>query len=101
MIVPDRRKLRRVNVVCVIVLACTDGNGGKEGQWGQVKDLIVGQLTLSMGPARVKVCTYVQGATIPSKRVVFILKYSQSTTHAIINIMCPVPKENIFSPLQV
>ncbi len=68
------------------------GRGGKEGQWwlGLEPKSEVGQLTLSMGPAWVEVRSYVQRATIPSMRVVEALKYSQNTTHAIINIMCLV-----------
>jgi hypothetical protein len=55
MVVPNRRKLGRDNVVCVMVLACVGRKRGKrEAVWGWVRDLKVGQLTLSMGPARQK-----------------------------------------------
>jgi hypothetical protein len=75
--VPDKRSLGHFNVVCAIVLACVGRRGGKKGQWGWIRDLKVGRSTLSMGPARVKVLSYVQRVTFPSKRVVYTLKYSK------------------------
>jgi hypothetical protein len=63
-----------------------EGGGGKEGQWG----LKVGQLTLGMALARAEVCSCVQRATIPSKRVIYTLKHSQSTTNTVIDHMCQV-----------
>jgi hypothetical protein len=45
--------------------------GGKREQWRLVKGTKKGQLTLSMGPARVEIHFFVQRATIPSKRVIF------------------------------
>jgi hypothetical protein len=74
-LVPDRRRLWQVNVTCAIVLACVGGKREKRGAvWVGVRDLKVGQLTLSMGPARAEVRSYIQRAIIPSKRVVYILK---------------------------
>ncbi len=61
---PDRRRIGHVSVICVIVLACV---GGNRGAAGATKGPKMGQLTLSMGPARAKVCSYVQGVIIPSK----------------------------------
>jgi hypothetical protein len=47
--------------------------------------LKIGQLALSMGPARAEVCSYVQRATIPSNRVIpYMNNTFISTTHAII-----------------
>ncbi len=61
---PDGRRLGHVYVVCVIVIM--DGNERKKrGNRDWVRDPKVGQLTLSMGPARADVCSYVQSATIP------------------------------------
>jgi hypothetical protein len=58
--VPDGRRLGHVNVICVILIACVDGKEGKKrGNRGWVRGPKVGQLTLSMGPARVEVCSYV------------------------------------------
>ncbi len=71
-----------VHVVCVIELACV---GSKRGKRGNPRNLKVGQLTLSMGLARAEVRSYVQRATIPSKRLVYTLKYMQNATHAIID----------------
>jgi hypothetical protein len=63
-------------------------------------------LTLRIGPARAEVCSYVQRATIPSKKVIpYINKIFINTTHAIkFNVYvscCFCAKENTFSPLQV
>ncbi len=49
--------------------------GGKREQWMLVKGPKKGQLTLSMGPARVEICFFVQRATVPSKRVTFLHVY--------------------------
>ncbi len=66
---PDGRRLGRVNVVCVIVIACVGGKEGKKrGSADWVRDSKVGQLTLSMGPARAEVSSYVQRATILIRR---------------------------------
>jgi hypothetical protein len=54
--VPDRRRLWCFTVVYVIILACVGGKRGKRGAMGGwVRDLKVGQLTLSMGLARAEV----------------------------------------------
>jgi hypothetical protein len=53
------------------------GRGRKRGQWG----LKIGQLTLSTGPARPEVPSFVQRATIPSKKVIFFTFIN--TAHAI------------------
>jgi hypothetical protein len=53
--------------------ACVDGKGGKGISRGQARGLKVGQLTLSMGPARAQVCFLVQKVTIPSKRVILYI----------------------------
>jgi hypothetical protein len=57
---------------------------GKKDVGGQARGLKIGQLTLSTGPAGAEVCFLVERATIPSKRVIFILV---NTTHAF-NIKC-------------
>ncbi len=72
---PDRRRLGRVNVIYAIVLVCWWEEGEKRGNGGWVRDLKVGQLCLSMGLAKAEVRSYVQTATISSKRVVYTLKY--------------------------
>ncbi len=59
--------------------------GEERGNGGWARDLKVGQLTMSMGPARTEVRRHIQRATIPSKRVVYTLKYSQNAAHAIID----------------
>jgi hypothetical protein len=41
------------------------------GSGGWVRDLKLGQLTLTTGKERAEVRSYVQRATIPSKRVVY------------------------------
>ncbi len=61
-----QRRFWDVTVICVIELACVVGRGGKGGQRGLSKGPEMGQLTLSIGPARVEVCSYKQRATIPS-----------------------------------
>jgi hypothetical protein len=66
---------------------CWWEEGEKRGRGGWVRDLKLGQLTLTTGKERAEVRSYVQRATIPSKRVVYTLKYSHITTHAIINNM--------------
>jgi hypothetical protein len=43
-----------------------------------------------MGPARAEVRSYIQRATILSKRVVYILKYLKNAAHAIIDNVCLV-----------
>jgi hypothetical protein len=72
------------------------GNKGDKRDW--VRGLKMGQLTLSMGPARPEVCSYLQRATIPNKRVIPYIKYSFNTTYAIIFYEpCCVFKKNTFS----
>ncbi len=70
--VPDGRRLGHVNVICVILIAFVDGKEGKTRSNGDcVMGPKVGQLTLSMGPARpevsyVQLCTFqVTGLFIP------------------------------------
>jgi hypothetical protein len=75
--VPYGRRLRHVNVVCVIIISCVDGKEGKmRGNGGWVRGPKVWQLTLSMGPARAKVHSYVLRANIPSKKVFLYTKHS-------------------------
>jgi hypothetical protein len=50
------------------------GEKGDNGDWA--RGLKMGQLTLSMGPAGAEVCSYIQRATILSKRVIPYIKYS-------------------------
>jgi hypothetical protein len=53
---------------------------GQEGENRDNRDWVrlkVKQLTLSMGPAGVEVCNYVQRATIPSQRIISYSEYSQ------------------------
>jgi hypothetical protein len=78
-LVPDRRRLGHVNVVCICT--CWQEEGEKRGSGGWVRDLKVGQLTLTMSPSRVEVRSFLQRSIIP---------YSQSTTYAISNIMCSI-----------
>jgi hypothetical protein len=66
--VPDRRRFGHVYVICSCYAACVDGKGEKGGQ---SKGLKMGQLTLSIGPAKVEVRFFVQRTTITSKRVLF------------------------------
>jgi hypothetical protein len=47
--------------------------GGKRDGGEQARGLKMGQLTLSMGPARAAVSFLLQRATIPSKRVIFYI----------------------------
>jgi hypothetical protein len=71
--VPERR-LRRVNVVFFIAVACVGRKEGKKGgNGGWVGDLKVGLLNLSMGPARAEVRSYIQKATISGKKVIYTL----------------------------
>jgi hypothetical protein len=56
-----------------IVITCVGRKGRKGGDGEWVRGLKIGQLTLSMGPARADVCSYVQRATIPRKRVIHTL----------------------------
>ncbi len=54
---PHGRRLGHVNVVCVIVIM--DGKERKKrGNRDWIRDPKVGQLTLSLGPARAWVCNY-------------------------------------------
>jgi hypothetical protein len=68
----------------VIVFTCVGGKGRKRGQWGQSKGLKMGQWTLSMGQVRAEVCSYIQRATIPRKRVISLYEIFINTTHAIL-----------------
>ncbi len=79
------------------MLACVDGKGEKGDGGDQAK---MGQLTLSMGPAKAEVHILVKRATIPSKGVIFTLV---NTAHSFIIIYMLVIQciENTFSPLQV
>ncbi len=63
----------------------------------------MGQLTLSMGPARAEVCCYVQRATIPSKRVLHTLKIHKYHTCNNFLHFCIMlhAKIKYISPLQV
>jgi hypothetical protein len=93
--IPKRRKLTLKNghQYCShpVILACVGGKKGKRGAVGSwVRDLKVGQFTLSMGPARAEVGSYIKRATIPSKRLVYTLKYLQNATQAIIDNTCLV-----------
>jgi hypothetical protein len=45
------------------------GRREKRSNWDWVRGPKMGQLTLSMEPVRAKVPSYIQRATIPSKRV--------------------------------
>ncbi len=62
------------------------GRGGKEGLRGSGKRPKSGAVDSEHGASK---GSYVRTdrATIPSKRVVYALKYLQSAAHAIINIM--------------
>jgi hypothetical protein len=64
----------------------------------------MGQLTLSMRPARAEVHSFVQRATIPSKKVIFFT-FSIYTRHIWDNIFYLLSyhalQNNTFSPLQV
>jgi hypothetical protein len=96
--VPDRRRFGHVDVVsdskCLHVWT---GRGEKGDGGDQAK---IGQLTLSMGPAKVEIRLLFQRATIPCKRVIFTLV---NTIHAfiIIYMLVMLCIENTFSPLQV
>jgi hypothetical protein len=73
--VPDRKDLGVLMLsVLYVVLECVGGMRGKIRGLGLGKTPKVGQLTLSMGPARAEVRSYLQRATIPSKMVAYILK---------------------------
>jgi hypothetical protein len=65
------------------------------------KGLKSGAVDFEHGANKAEVCSFIQRATIPSKRVVYTLKYSQNTTHAIIDNTCLVLKVKYVSPLQV
>jgi hypothetical protein len=69
--VPDGRKFEQVNVVCGHIVHMCGWKERKRGRWG----LKMGQLTLSMGPARVEVSSYTQTTTIPSKRDILYIKH--------------------------
>jgi hypothetical protein len=61
-----------MSLVMVNVRMCGQ-KGGKGDVGGQVRGLKMGQLILSMGPARAEVPFFVQRATIPGKRVFLYL----------------------------
>jgi hypothetical protein len=69
-IVPNRRRLRLLISSLLEQLHALAGRKGKRGVIGLGRGLKVGQLTLSMGPARAEVCRYVQRVIIASKRVI-------------------------------
>ncbi len=62
-----------VSSLVVNVRMCGLEGGRKEDGGGQARGLKMGQLTLSMGPARAEVCFRKQRATIPSKKIIFTL----------------------------
>jgi hypothetical protein len=67
----NRRRFGHVNVICgCSVHMCGQERGKKGAMWTEQCGLKIGQLALSMGPARAEVCSYVQRATILSKRVI-------------------------------
>jgi hypothetical protein len=74
------------------VFTCVAGQGEKGSIGGWVRGLKMGQLTVSMGPARAEVHSYVQRATFPSKGLLLILniqKHHTSPVHAIIHsLLC-------------
>ncbi len=69
MLVPDSRRFGHVNVVCSRY--CPHVWTGRGKKRTQARGLKMGQLTLSMGPAREEVCFFVQRATIPIMKVLF------------------------------
>jgi hypothetical protein len=80
------------------------GRVEKEGNGGCARGLKMGQFTLRMGPARAEVHSFVQRATIPSKRVIFFT-FSIYKRHIWDNIFYLLSyyalQNNTFSPLQV
>jgi hypothetical protein len=67
-----RRRFRHVDVVCDSkFLHVWMGKGEKGGGGRNARGIKMGQLTLSMGPARAEVCFLIQRAIIQSKRVIF------------------------------
>ncbi len=60
--------------------------GRKRGQWGLGKGTKMGQLTLSMGPARAVVGSYIQRDTILSKRVIPYITVNVHKHHTCNNI---------------
>jgi hypothetical protein len=79
---------------------CWWKEGEQRGSGGWRRDPKVLQLTLIMEQTRAEVLSYyVQRADIPSKRVVYTLKYSQNTTYAINNKMCLIQKVKYIYPL--
>jgi hypothetical protein len=72
--VPEGRRLGHVNVVCVVVIACVGAKEGKKrgnGDW--VRNLKVGQLTLSHGASKGRGSQPHTRDTIPSKRFIYTL----------------------------
>jgi hypothetical protein len=74
-IVPDGKRLGHVNKVCVRSIHMWAGRGEKVGKEDCARGQKMGLLTLSMGSARAEVCSYVQRATIPSKKVILYSLY--------------------------
>ncbi len=72
---PDGKRLGYVNKVCVRSIHMWAGRGEKGGKEDCARGQKMGQLTLSMGPARAEVRSYVQRATIPRKRVILYSLY--------------------------
>ncbi len=107
-IIPNCRRFWRVNVICGIAIAYGVVRRKKGGNGYWVRGSKNGAVDSEHGAhkARAGVRSYVQRATIPRKRGVWIYVYwtfIKHSTHPIINISisCLVQKENTFSPLQV
>jgi hypothetical protein len=58
-------------------ITCVGGKDGKRGNGYSARGPKMGQLALSMGPARAEVQSYIQIATIPSKRVIHTLNINK------------------------
>jgi hypothetical protein len=61
------------------------------------------QLTLSMGPAMAEICSFVQKATIPSKRVTLLYSIFKNATtfDNILYLLLYCALKKLFTPLQV
>ncbi len=69
---PTEEDYAMLRLSATVNFACVGGKGEKGGNGDWARGLKIGQLTLGMGPARVEVCLFVQRATIPSMKVVFV-----------------------------